>query len=377
MSSLYLHIPFCAAKCPYCDFFSRVAEPGDPDSYSRLLEENLALLKRLHPDHPPLHTVYFGGGTPSLLSAARIGGLLDRVAALFGLEADAEITLEANPGRLDRPRLRGYRRAGITRLSLGIQSFDDRFLELLGRSHSAQAAVQSIAAARAAGFSDLSLDLMFALPGQTLAVLDQDISRLLEHSPEHISLYGLTFEEGTEFAARHRRGELIPCDEELYREQYQMLHHRLVAGGYEHYEISNFARPGHLCRHNRVYWRRAPCLAAGCGAHGFSATGWGRRWQIPPDLERYAERINHGRDPALTLEEHDRSSAMREYLYLGLRTAAGIDCRDFRRQFGADPGDVFAAARSRLGTHLQVADDRWRLAWHDWLIYDHLISFFL
>lgn len=376
MSSLYLHIPFCAAKCPYCDFFSQVARPGELDNYCRLLEKNLHILKRLNPDHPPLRTVYFGGGTPSLLSAIQVDDLLKTMETCFGLHQDAEISLEVNPGQIDRQRLRDYRRAGINRLSLGIQSFNDLSLALLGRIHSAQTARQSITDARAARFDNLSFDLIFALPGQDEKALERDIAELLSRAPEHISLYGLTYEEGTPFATRRRRKELIPCDEEMYRRHYELIHQHLNAAGYQHYEISNFTRPGFQCRHNQAYWRRGPCLAVGAGAHGFSASGWGLRWQLPADLQRYRTRIDTERDPSIVLEEHDRDSAMREFIYLGLRTASGVDLDEFRDQFAADPDEVFADAVCRLSRRLQSVDQRWRLAWHDWLLYDHLVSFF-
>ncbi|MCK4690622.1 MAG: radical SAM family heme chaperone HemW [Desulfuromonadales bacterium] len=377
MSSLYLHIPFCSSKCPYCDFFSQVGSQKQLDEYVELLNLNIRILQQKFPHNPPLETIFFGGGTPSLLSAEQIGSLLKNIKGTFDIDKNAEITLEANPGTVDLDQLRGYRQAGVNRLSLGIQSLNDQHLQLLGRIHTADQAQDSVIAARAAGFNNLSLDLMFALPDQDLSSLEEELSLLLELSPEHVSLYGLSFEKGTEFAVRLQRGELTACGESLYADQYRLLHERMNAAGFEHYEISNFARPGSRCRHNQVYWRRQTCLALGCGAHSFIADGWGERWHVPPDLSAYRRMLQNGQNACELLESFDRRTAMAETVYLALRTADGLSRTRFRRQFGSFPEELFPDAFRRQAERLKLVDDSWRLDLQGWLLYDHLISAFL
>jgi oxygen-independent coproporphyrinogen-3 oxidase len=377
MSSLYLHIPFCSSKCPYCDFYSQVGSAQQVADYVALLMLDLQLLARSRPHSAPLRTVFFGGGTPSLLTAGQAGRLLRQIEHGFGFAADCEISLEANPGSLDAERLGGYRAAGINRLSLGVQSLCDRQLKQLGRGHTAEDARRAVAQARAAGFDNLSLDLMFGRPGQTGGQLTQELEGLLALQPQHVSLYGLSYETGTPFAARLQRGELSEATEEEYAEQYLLLRRLLTTAGFEHYEISNFARPGYRCKHNQVYWRRGSCLAAGCGAHSFDAAGWGERRAVPPDLERYRRCLAQGRDPSERLETFDRRGAMAETLYLALRTADGVDAEAFAATFGSAPEAAFPAAFAQLSDQLRRHGQRWRFQAKSWLLYDHLISRFL
>ncbi|WP_029914058.1 radical SAM family heme chaperone HemW [Pelobacter seleniigenes] len=377
MSSLYLHIPFCSSKCQYCDFYSGVGSAAEIAEYVELLQQNITLLKKELPQQSPLTTIFFGGGTPSLLSPQQLNALLATLRQTFGVAATAEISIEANPGTLDLARLQGYRQAGVNRLSLGIQSFDDRQLAFLGRIHSGTEARQAFAAARQAGFDNISVDLMFALPGQGLPDLERDLSALLELHSEHISLYGLTIEEETPLAARLAAGEFTPCDEDTYSDQYRLIHQRLTAAGFEHYEISNFARPGRRCAHNLAYWKRRSCLAVGCGGHSFYETGWGERWLIPSDLASYRSQLATGHNPARLLEDFDRQTAMKEYAYLALRTADGLARDDFAQRFSCLPEEVFSAALNSCQPYLLNQDGAWRFDLAGWLIYDHLISHFL
>ena len=379
MSSLYLHIPFCSQKCPYCDFFSHVGSQQEIDEYVDLLILNLQILKRNQSSSAPFETIFFGGGTPSLLSTAQVESILNAIDQTFGIAKDAEITLEANPGTVNLEQLQGYRQAGVNRLSLGIQSLSDQKLQLLGRVHSASQAQESIIAARTAGFENLSLDLMFALPDQDLPALEKDISALLEFSPEHISLYGLSFEEGTEFYTRLHSGRLTACKENLYADQYQLLHEQLGAAGFEHYEISNFAHPEQRCRHNQIYWQRGSCLAIGAGAHSFIGEGWGERWHIPADLKLYRESLSYGKDPAELLERYDHQGAMKEYVYLALRTSDGVTLDKFEQQFNLQLTQVFSSALNKTDSDLlfHLNPDRYSFSLKGWLLYDHLISHFL
>ena len=377
MSSLYLHIPFCTNKCQYCDFYSCVDSATEISAYVELLKKNIALLKEEFPQQPPLTTIFFGGGTPSLLTPQQLTELLSTLQETFGVAAGAEISIEANPGTVDLPRLQAYRQAGVNRLSLGIQSFDDRRLAFLGRIHSGTEARQAFASARQAGFDNISIDLIFALPEQSLADLESDLVSLLELNSEHIALYGLTIEEDTPLASRLAAGEFTPCDEDSYSDQYRLIHQRLTEAGFEHYEISNFARPGRRCAHNQVYWKRRSCLAVGCGAHSFYDVGWGERWLIPTDLSSYRSQLAAGRNPARLLEDFDRLTAMKEYVYLALRTADGLVQDEFEQRFSCLPEQVFSAAFNSCRPYLCNRDGNLRFDLSGWLIYDHLISHFL
>jgi oxygen-independent coproporphyrinogen III oxidase len=376
MSALYLHIPFCRRKCPYCDFYSVGEDRGRLDSYGELLSRHLQLAAR-QGTKGPFQTIFFGGGTPSLLSPAVVRDILRGARDLFDIAPNAEISLEANPGTVSAATLAGYRGAGINRLSLGVQSLQPKNLQLLGRIHTAAEARHAVDLARAAGFVNLSLDLMFALPGQTVADLHREIDLLLELAPEHLSCYGLSIEEQTPFHHLHRRGGLELPDEERYAELFLTLHERLTRVGFEHYEISNYARPGRHCRHNLGYWQRQAYLGVGAGAHSFAEHGWGSRLAVPPDLDRYARLLAADNDPDELLETFDRRGAMAETLYLGLRTATGVNDDKFRQHFGLGIAETFPAAIEKAGRHLRMQDGNWSFDLDGWLLYDHLITPFL
>ncbi len=380
MSSLYLHIPFCSRKCPYCDFFSLVGTEQQIDGYVDLLLKHLQLLAEDDSQQlTPLKTVFFGGGTPSLLSAHQLDAILRQIEATFSLENSPEISLEANPGTLDGQKLADYRQVGINRLSLGVQSLNDKKLQTLGRIHSVDQVYTSIAAARSAGFDNINLDLMFGLPGQGLADLEGEATRLLEFSPEHISLYGLSYEEGTDFYRQLQKGLLSSCDEDHYADQYRLLDELLANAGFEHYEISNFSQPGRNCLHNLNYWQRQTCWAIGTGAHSFIDLDCGERWHVPADLARYTEYLIRGQNPAEFLEGYDLNAAMREYIYLALRTRNGVDFRFFEDTFYYSFTEKFSTELRHIENYLEIdsASTSCHLTLSGWLIYDHLISQFL
>jgi len=263
VDALYFHVPFCVKKCGYCDFVSRPLHTCGPEATARFAER-IVKESALYPGNR-YDTIYFGGGTPSLLTPDEVATILDATDIASG----AEITLEVNPGTVDLQKLVAFRQAGITRLSLGIQSLDDNLLRMLGRIHSAAEALQAYETAREAGFENVSLDMMFALPGQTLAGLEADLKAFFKLSPEHLSLYALSWEQGTPFWEKRRRGELIPCENETEALMFEMIMDYADGCGYRHYEISNFAREGFFSRHNLKYWRNRPYVGLGPAAAGY------------------------------------------------------------------------------------------------------------
>lgn len=376
MLGVYLHIPFCRRKCPYCDFFSVPADHHVFSDYADLLLQQLDIAVK-DGWEGPADSVYFGGGTPSLLPPASIERLIRAIDQRLGLTADAEISLEANPGTVDLATLRALRDAGINRLSLGLQSLDDHQLHRLGRLHDRTAGLTSVELARKAGFANLSVDLMFALPGQTPDQIDRQVGDYLQLDVEHLSCYGLTAEEGTPLQRQIAAGELELPDEELYRDAFLQIDRRLGDAGYRHYEIANYARPGFECRHNLRYWERRPYLGLGAGAHSFRADGWGSRWAVAADLDRFRDDLHAGRDPLECLEHFDRQGALSETIYLGLRTAAGISDTMLIRNFGTSLGDAYPQAVARLAPWLRRHNERWTFNHAGWLLFDRLIEPFL
>lgn len=375
MAGLYLHIPFCAQKCHYCDFFSAPPVADQLETWHLLLQRNLQLIAE--PPTPEIDTIFFGGGTPSLLTPEQISCILNCCHELFTVSPSAEISIEANPGTLTVGSLEGYLTAGVNRLSLGVQSFDNKSLQLLGRKHSAEGAIQTFFQARDIGFTNISIDLIFALPGQEPADLEKEIGNLLELSPDHIGIYGLSVEAKTPLEKMVDSGQVSEVDEEIYAKNYLQLNQLLTGAGYEHYEISNFARPGFRCLHNQAYWQRKTCFAAGAGAHGFDARGYGKRTAVTTDLKRYQHQLNTGQDPAKLLEEFNQQQAMAETIYLALRTRDGIDQTAFTQKFGLSLEEAFPLALDHLRPHLQQKDDHYFFTVGSWLLYDHLISHFL
>jgi oxygen-independent coproporphyrinogen-3 oxidase len=376
MPGLYLHIPFCRRKCSYCDFFSVCATELEIAGYPELLARHLNMARE-QGWSGPFDTVYFGGGTPSLLRPAAVETILEAVSRTFGLAHAAEITLEANPGTVTLPSLTGYRQAGINRLSLGLQSCSDHQLRVLGRLHDRREGFRAVQWARDAGFDNLSLDLMFALPGQTIVELENDLACYLDLNPEHMSCYGLTAEPQTPFQASLAAGELSLPDEEFYAEAFLLVHERLVSAGYEHYEIANYARQGYVCRHNLGYWQRRPYLGIGAGAHSFRAEHWGSRWEVPPDLKAFRKNLFDRQEPMRCLERFDRESALSETIYLALRTRRGISDIELQQRFGVTLAEAFPEAVASCDQWLSQDDGHWSLTPAGWLLFDRLIIPFL
>ena len=346
---LYLHIPFCKRKCLYCDFLSAPAT----DSVIAAYVDGLCLqLEAEAPNYREysVRTIFFGGGTPSLLTVLQIQRLMDEIRLHFDVSEDAEITMESNPGTLDYEKLKGYRQAGINRLSMGLQSACDEELAALGRIHSYSDFLDNFKAARKAGFSNINVDLMSALPGQTLEGWQDTLSRVAALSPEHISAYSLIIEEGTPFWERYgeengaagRSWPALPGEDEE-RLMYERTEQILEGYGYHRYEISNYAKEGKECRHNKSYWQRIDYLGLGVGAASLAKDV---RWKVTSDLETYLD------DPAGCLKEElqplTRAERMEEFMFLGLRMTEGVCLSDFEKQFGIGMKAVYGPVLERF-----------------------------
>jgi oxygen-independent coproporphyrinogen III oxidase len=320
---LYVHIPFCPQHCPYCAF---AVLTGHRELYDRYVEAVCAELRHWHhlASRGPLSTIYFGGGTPSMLEPAQLRRMVETAESIWGIAADAEITLEANPSTADSNKFAALIQCGFNRLSLGVQSFTDSGLKALGRLHSAAEAETAFIAARRAGFTNVNIDLIFSIPGASRSHWRHSVDKTLALQPEHISTYSLTIEEGTRFAQRYHRGRLRPVTEEDDAWAYAWVMDTLEEAGYEHYEVSNFARPGYRSRHNWGYWFGATYVGVGLGAHSF--VDGQRRWNTR-DMRAYLATIAAGHSPCTGQETIAADTARQEQILLQLRTSAGV-CLD-------------------------------------------------
>ena len=340
--SVYIHVPFCAHRCGYCNF-TLIANRADlVDRYLEALERELSWLGSLH----PVETLFIGGGTPTFLSAQALERLLQIVLARFPPLAGYEFSVEANPHGLDAERMAVLANHGVTRISLGAQSFDAAKLRVLERDHSPADIRASVGLARRRMLS-VSLDLIFAAPGETLDSWCDDLDAALDLSPDHVSTYGLTYERGTTFWSRRRKGELAPLGEELERDMFAQAIDRLTAAGFEHYEVSNFGRPGHRCRHNEVYWAGRPYFAAGPGAARYVG---GRRELNHRSTTTWMARVLAGQSPVAEAEELSPEDRAREALVLGLRKLEGVSLADFGRSTGFEVHQLVGAS---LDHHLE------------------------
>lgn len=360
--SLYVHIPYCVSKCPYCDFNSHVAARIPEDEYTEALLREL----RHYSDTAawagrPVKTVFFGGGTPSTFQGSSIGAVLDETGKLFGFDRRPEITLEANPGVVDAGRFHDYRSCGVNRISIGAQSFDPELLRFLGRVHSADETRQALGGIRDAGFDNFSLDLIYGIPGQSVDGVSRDLSQALAYEPPHLSAYNLTIEEGTPFHARYRQGLLRPLDEEVEIEMAERIQGTLADAGLERYEISNYARPGLESRHNLNYWEGGDYLGIGAGAHSHHrrpAEPLGERWQNERLPTGYMRRTDEAGHAVTERERPELRQAMAECLFTGLRMIGGVSVLRFERRFGTRPEGAFPDVADWLSGGLLVEDDQ-------------------
>jgi len=346
--SLYVHIPFCHTRCHYCDFNTYAGMLPLREPYVRALLTEIGMAGALTklPGGKPRRsrTIFFGGGTPSLLSVSQVSRILDACYDNFAVDEDAEITLEANPGTLSREQLVGLRAAGVNRLSMGAQSFDAELLKTLGRIHSPKDITQAVRDAQAAGFTSINVDFMFGLPGQTMRHWRETIERALDLHIEHLSLYSLIIEEGTPFYTWTHEGRITPGDEDLCADMYEYADERLHAAGYVNYEISNWSLPGFQSRHNLTYWHNLPYIGVGAGA--YSSFG-GRRFSNVREPAEYIRMLKAQQWPEVESETVDKAQAMSETAFLALRTAQGLHLPTFEQRF-ALPFAQFAGDRLHM-----------------------------
>jgi putative oxygen-independent coproporphyrinogen III oxidase len=340
---LYVHWPFCRAKCPYCDFNSHVAPQVEEARFARTL---VGEIDRYADEIGPrrLASIFFGGGTPSLMAPATVGAVIERATARFAPADDLEITLEANPTSVEAGRLAGFRAAGVNRVSLGVQALDDAALRFLGREHGAAEALAAVDLA-AALFARFSFDLIYGRPGQTAAAWEAELDRALRHAGGHLSAYQLTIEPGTRFALLERSGALRMPDDDLQADLYEVTRERLEGARLAAYEVSNHARPGEECRHNLVYWRSGEWLGVGPGAHGRLDFAAGRvateAWRLP---KVWLERVEATGSGERTRAALGRAEQVEELLVMGLRLAEGIELRRLMRQGGRPLEELIDAA---------------------------------
>lgn len=333
---LYLHMPFCVRKCAYCDFLSFPSGAKTQRMYAKRLMEDIGVMGKRYGEIP-VETIFIGGGTPSVPDSGLIVEIMEHVRHAFHVADGAEISMEANPGSVTREKLTDYRKAGINRLSFGLQSANDRELKLLGRIHTWAEFLESFTLARECGFANLNIDLMSALPGQTCESWKETLSRVTDLDPEHISAYSLIIEEGTPFGERYgsEEGRKLLPDEDSEREMYHETKRFLKDCGYERYEISNYAKPGRECRHNIGYWTGVPYLGLGLGASSYLD---GCRFTVNPDMKQYLEE-----KPGMfaDIEKLTKKDMEEEFFYVGLRMTAGVSLSEFERRFGISAKEVY------------------------------------
>lgn len=342
---IYIHIPFCIRKCRYCDFLSWAAGEEEQNQYTGYLVREIGMMELFHRQgsesdredaHPVADSIFIGGGTPSLLSLENMERIMTAVSDHFQIAPSAEVTLECNPGTADFSKFMAYRELGINRLSIGVQSAVDEELARLGRIHSFEEAKASFRFAREAGFTNINVDLMSAIPGQTVESYGKTLHKILCMEPEHISAYSLILEEGTPFYEQYQG--IPPVDEETDREMYSLTKELLARHGYERYEISNYAKKGYSCRHNLKYWSDGDYIGFGIGASSKIANV---RYKNKTERKWYETGIRSGMGVAEEEEVLDRAAQMSDFFILGLRKTAGISLKEFAERFLQDADSVY------------------------------------
>jgi oxygen-independent coproporphyrinogen-3 oxidase len=339
-SGVYLHIPFCRTRCSYCDFATDVYKTAEiVESYIS------AVVKEIEnfPASPAADTIYFGGGTPSLLSDAQLEKILETIHKKFSVVSSAEVTMEMNPATVTLETLKAYKNLGVTRASFGAQTFDDQELRRLGRKHTAADVRETIELLRAAGFGNVSFDLIAGLPGQSLADWERNLDEALKLRPEHLSLYLLEIHQSTPLAEQIRSGRQPLPDEELAAVMYELMLEKIASENYRQYEISNFCQPNYESRHNSKYWTLSPVFGFGCSAHSFD--GKAVRYANERDTARYVSLIEGENSAVVYREEIDVAA---EFVFLGLRLTKGVDLDEYESRFGINLYDKYAEELNRL-----------------------------
>ncbi|MDY4668533.1 MAG: radical SAM family heme chaperone HemW [Oliverpabstia sp.] len=329
---LYIHIPFCVKKCEYCDFLSGSAGKQAQREYMEALFREIDGTEKF--EDYEVSTIFIGGGTPSVLPGEWIEELMEKVKQHFSVRTDGEISIEANPGTVDESKLQSYRRAGINRISFGCQSGDDEELKMLGRIHTWEEFLESFSLARAAGFSNINVDLMSGLPGQSLSSWEESLEKVAKLQPEHVSAYSLIIEEGTPFALK----KLNLPDEEEERKMYEKTHEILESYGYHQYEISNYGKPGKECLHNIGYWQRKEYLGLGLGSASLIQE---KRFHNTGKMEGYLAKSDKVGEIREDIEKLTRENQMEEFMFLGLRMLEGVSEKEFQEKFGMDLKNIY------------------------------------
>jgi oxygen-independent coproporphyrinogen III oxidase len=369
-AGIYLHIPFCRSRCSYCDFATDVWRSNDAvERYVNALSGEIAAFQT----RQAIDTIYFGGGTPSLLTPGQFERIGCTLSSKFVFESDVEVTMEMNPATVTTETLAAYRSLGINRASFGVQTFDDRALKLLARGHDAADARETFRSLREAGYDNISFDLIAGLPGQTLDQWKRNLDEAIAMAPEHMSLYLLEIHEGTPLAEQVRSGRQPLPDAEIAAQMYEIMLDRLGTAGYQQYEISNFALPGHASRHNSKYWTLDPVYGFGVSAHSFDGR---ERYANERDTAKYVEMIESGRSAEVMREKIDRAS---EYVFLGLRMENGIDLSEYKTRFSIDLLEINGSEIDGLidSGLVSIIDDRLRLTARGKLYSNEVFSTFV
>ncbi len=371
MSGIYIHIPFCVRKCVYCDFYSETNISVEDDFTESLIKE-IGLTSS--GDKQKIDTVYFGGGTPSAISAGNIKRILDGVTGYYDVQKNAEITIEVNPGTMSINKLEEYKKTGINRLNIGVQSFNDENLKFLGRIHSAEEAHLFIEQAKKTGFDNIGIDLIYGIPGQSVDTWLEDLKTAVKIKPKHLSCYSLTYEEGTPLYRLYEDGSITPADETLSAALFDKTISFLESNGFIHYEISNFATSLKTrSRHNMKYWDFVSYSGFGPSAHSFDAGNGKRSWNIS-NVYQYMEHLKENCLPVEEEEYLSKEQKMTEAVFLGLRKTDGIDFKTFQRAFNINFKDMFKGLIENLTSSelIIITDHSCRLSKKGLLLADNI-----
>ncbi len=374
-SGIYIHIPFCKSKCGYCDFFS-ITDQSYKNEFLKYLLSEIKMYSTTAQKNQLFDTIYIGGGTPSLLALENLQSIIDGLNHTFSISDNVEVTLEVNPGTVDLEKFKNFKRAGINRLSIGIQSFNDFELEILERIHNAGEAVKCYNMSREAGFDNINIDLIYALPEQNLQQWKENICRAIQLHPEHISAYNLTYEKNTRFFLLNKFGYLNSHTEKVGEEFFNCTHDILETAGYIHYEISNFAiSDDYISKHNLKYWKHIPYLGFGPSAHSFQNN---QRWGNVCSVKDYISILKKNKRPIQFEETLSLKEKIFEYIFLGLRTYNGIDLKDFEQQFAINFLKIYKNILTPLlnGNHAVLNNECFKLTKKGMVICDEILPSF-